>query len=50
MGPQKKWKRRRLGTSANGCDRRRAKAPNDVWFWDFIFDRTANGSQINCLR
>ncbi len=37
--PQKKRKRRRLGMSANGCHRRRAEYPNDVWCWDFIFDR-----------
>ena len=47
--PQKKRKRRRLGTSANGCHRRRAEAPNDVWCWDFIFDRTTSGSQIKWL-
>jgi len=47
--PQKNRKRRRLGTSANGCHRRRAVALNDVWCWDFIFDRTASGSQIKWL-
>ena len=47
--PQKKRKRRRLGTSANGFHRRRAEAPNDVWRWDFIFDRAASGSQIKWL-
>ena len=47
--PQKKRKRRRLGMSANGCHRRRAEYPNDVWCWDFIFDRTSSGSQIKWL-
>ena len=47
--PQKKRKRRRLGVSANGCDRRRAESPNDVWCWDFIFDRTSSGSQFKWL-
>jgi transposase InsO family protein len=47
--PQKKRKRRRLGMSANGCHRRRAEGPNDVWCWDFIFDRTSSGSQIKWL-
>jgi len=47
--PQKKRKTRRLGTSANGCHRQRAEAPNDVWCWDFIFDRTASGSQLKWL-
>ena len=47
--PQKKRKRRRLGVSANGCHRRRAESPNDVWCWDFIFDRTSSGSQLKWL-
>jgi putative transposase len=47
--PHKKRKRRRLGTSANGCHRRRAEGPNDVWCWDFIFDRTESGSQLKWL-
>ena len=42
--PQKKRKKRRLGMSSNGCHRRRAEHPNDVWCWDFVFDRTTNGS------
>ena len=44
--PVKKRKKRRLGSSANGCHRRRAEAPNDVWCWDFVFDRTTSGSQL----
>ena len=47
--PQKKRKRRRLGVSANECHRRRAESPNDVWCWDFIFDRTSSGSQLKWL-
>jgi transposase InsO family protein len=47
--PQKKRKRRRLGTSANACHRRRAEHVNDVWCWDFIFDRTTSGSQLKWL-
>ena len=47
--PQKKQKRRRLGTSANGCVRRRAEHPNHVWCWDFVFDRTVNGSLLKWL-
>jgi len=47
--PQKKRKRRRLGTSANGCHRRRAGGPNDVWCWDFVFDRTESRSQLKWL-
>jgi len=47
--PVKKRKRRRLESSANGYHRRRAETPNDVWCWDFVFDRTARGSQLKWL-
>jgi putative transposase len=47
--PQKKRKRRRLGTSANGCDRRRAEHKDHVWCWDFVFDRTTTGTTLKWL-
>lgn len=47
--PKKKRKRRRLGSSDNGCVRRRAETVNDVWCWDFIFDRTTSGTQLKWL-
>jgi transposase InsO family protein len=47
--PRKKRKRRRLGTSANACHRRRAEHRDHVWCWDFIFDRTTSGSQLKWL-
>lgn len=47
--PQKRRKRRRLGTSDNGCIRRRAEHRDHVWAWDFIFDRTINGRSIKWL-
>jgi putative transposase len=47
--PQKRRKRLRLGTSDNGCIRRRSVGKDDVWAWDFIFDRTANGRSIKWL-
>lgn len=47
--PQKKRKRRRLGTSENGCHRRRAEHKDHVWCWDFVFDRTASGSALKWL-
>jgi transposase InsO family protein len=47
--PQKKRKRRRLGTSENGCHRRRAEHRDHVWCWDFVFDRTASGSALKWL-
>ena len=37
---KKKRKRRRLGDSSNSIIRRRAEGINDVWSWDFVFDRT----------
>ncbi len=47
--PQKRHKRRRLGCSVNGIVRRRATAANQVWAWDFIFDRTGNGRSLKWL-
>jgi transposase InsO family protein len=47
--PRKQRKRRRLGNSDNSCLRRRAEHKNDVWTWDFIFDRTTNGRPIKWL-
>lgn len=47
--PKKKRKRRRLGSSVNGCVRRRAAHPDHVWCWDFVFDRTATGSPLKWL-
>ena len=47
--PQKRWKKLRLGTSDNGCVRRRAGQKDEVWAWDFIFDRTAEGRSIKWL-
>ncbi|WP_460166642.1 IS3 family transposase [Thermostilla marina] len=47
--PQKKRKRRRLGTSENGCVRRRADHKDHVWCWDFVFDRTTGGSRLKWL-
>ncbi len=47
--PRKPRKKRRLGSSENACHRRRAERINDVWCWDFAFDRTANGSSLKWL-
>jgi putative transposase len=47
--PQKKRKRRRLGSSANGCQHRSAERQNHVWAWDFVFHRTPNGSALKWL-
>ena len=47
--PKKHRKRRHLGSSANGCIRRRAERPNDVWALDFIHDRTRPGQPLKWL-
>jgi putative transposase len=47
--PQKKRKRRRLGTSANDIVRQRATRKDHVWAWDFIHDRTQDGRAIEWL-
>ena len=47
--PVKKRKKRRLGNSKNSSQRRRAETINDVWSWDFIFDRTVTGKQLKWL-
>ena len=47
--PQKRRKRRRLGSSQNGCVARRAEHKDHVWCWDFVFDQTTKGSVLKCL-
>ena len=47
--PRKPRKKRRLGSSANACHRRRAERMNDVWCWDFVFDHTTRGTTLKWL-
>lgn len=47
--PQKTRKRRRMGTSENGCQFRRSEHLDHIWCWDFVFDRTENGSPLKWL-
>ena len=47
--PRKQRKKRRLGSRAGGCVRRRAEHKDHVWAWDFVFDRTANGRSLKWL-
>jgi putative transposase len=44
--PRKQRKKRRLGSSANGCVRRPAEHKDHVWAWDFLHDRTADGRTL----
>ena len=47
--PHRRVKRRAIGSSDHACHVRRAERPNHVWCWDFVFDRTANGSPLKWL-
>lgn len=47
--PRKQRKKRRLGTGANSCVRRRPEHQGHVWAWDFVFDRTASGGSLKWL-
>ncbi len=47
--PQAQRKRRRLGSSDNGCARHRAERPNQVWSYDFVADQTADGRRLKIL-
>jgi transposase InsO family protein len=44
--PRRQVRRRRLGSGANGCSRRRAERARHVWSWDFYHDRTAGGKPL----
>jgi transposase InsO family protein len=46
---QRQRKRRRLGTSENGCTRQRARRKNHVWSDDFVMDQTEDGRQLKLL-
>ena len=47
--PKKRRKRRRIGSSADGCIRQRAEHKNHVWAWDFVHDRTLRGEPLKWL-
>jgi putative transposase len=42
-------KRRPLGTSENGCTRRRAEYVNHVWSYDFAMDATEDGRRLKVM-
>lgn len=47
--PAKERKRKRLGTSENGCTRRRAEYIDHVWSYDFAMDTTENGRRLKIM-
>jgi transposase InsO family protein len=47
--PKASKKKRAVGMAQNACDKRRAESMNDVWTWDFIFDRLEDGRQLKVL-
>jgi len=47
--PAKVRKKRRLGESANGMQRRRAERINHVWSYDFVHDQTEMGARLKWL-
>lgn len=42
-------KKRAIGQLLNACHVQRAERKNQVWCWDFVFDRTMNGSPLKWL-
>ena len=47
--PKRTRKKRAIGQGKNACHLRRATVANDVWCWDFIFDRTVHGQSLKWL-
>ena len=47
--PQKKRRKRASGAAKTAVFAGVLRGKNDVWSWDFIFDRTANGTQLKWL-
>ncbi len=47
--PRKQRKRRRLGSSDQGCIRHRAEHKDHVWALDFVHDRTVDGRPLKWL-
>jgi putative transposase len=47
--PRRQRKLRRMGSSENGAQRRRATRINEVWSYDFVFDQTEDGRRLKWL-
>ena len=39
-------RKRTTGHDGNSCDQLKAERPNQVWTWDFLFDRTTQGQSL----
>jgi putative transposase len=48
--PQRRRKRRRLGTSTVPAERLRSRTPDQVWALDFQWDQTADGQNLKLLH
>src|SRR5262249_2521748 len=49
-GPRHAPRRRRPhGQDINGCHLRPSRGKDDVWTWDFLFDRTSDGRSLKWL-
>ena len=46
---QKQRKRSRLGSSENGCTRKKAEHKNHVWSYDFTLDQTRDGRRLKLM-
>jgi putative transposase len=47
--PRRSHKRPRCGDAINGCTRKKARYPNHVWTYDFLYDQTADGRRLKLL-
>lgn len=45
----RKRKRQRLGSSENGCTRKRAEYPGHLWSYDFAMDATQDGRRLKMM-
>lgn len=47
--PKRSRNKRAVGDGTNACNKKSARARNDVWAWDFVHDRTVDGRQLKFL-
>jgi putative transposase len=47
--PRRSHKRRRGGDAQNACTRQKARYPNHVWTYDFLYDQTEDGRRLKIL-